>query len=268
MNPARRLILGCLLVSLLLGCSTPTNSPLAPPEVRAALAPTGKLRIGVYAGSPTSMVRGPGADEMRGLTVDIGRELARRLGVPAEFVVLERVPEVIAALKSGRADFTITNASSARAADVDFTPPVLALETSYLVPAGSAITVQTDVDQPGLRIGVAQGGTSHGTLPGVLKHARVVPAPSVMVASDWLRRGEIDAFATNKGILYEMADRVPGSRVLEGRWGLEQLAVAVPQGRGVAAPWLRAFVADVAAQGLVQQAAARAGLRGGVPAQR
>jgi polar amino acid transport system substrate-binding protein len=89
-----------------------------------------------------------------------------------------------------------------------------------------------------------------------------------MVASDWLRRGEIDAFATNKGILYEMADRVPGSRVLEGRWGLEQLAVAVPQGRGVAAPWLRAFVADVAAQGLVQQAAARAGLRGGVPAQR
>jgi len=74
----------------------------------------------------------------------------------------------------------------------------------------------------------------------------------------------LDAFATNKGILFEMADKLPGSRVLEGRWGLESLAIAVPKGRDAGAAWLKAFAADVAAQGQVQQAATRAGLRGTV----
>ena len=266
MNIARRVLLSGWLVCGLLGCSAPTSTstpgPWVPPDVRSALAPTGSLRIGVYAGSPTSLVRGPGAGEMRGLTVDIGRELARRLGVPAEIIVFERVPEIIEALKSGRADFTITNASPARARDVDFTPPLVALETGYLVPAGSSVNSPSEVDRAGIRVGVAQGSTSQASLGQVLKQAQLVAAPSVMVAADWLREGKLDAFATNKGILFEMADRVPGARVLEGRWGLEQLAAAVPQGRNVAAPWLQAFVADVAAQGLVQQAAQRAGLRG------
>lgn len=254
----------------LLGCSTPVPviAPAGPAvpavlaDVRQALAPTGKLRIGVYPGSPTSLVRGPGADEQRGLTVDLGRELARRLGVPAELVVFERVPEIVDALKTGRADFTITNASPARAREVDFTPPVVALETGYLVPAGSKLQVAAEVDAAGVRVGVAQGSTSQGALGSLLKQAQIVPAPSVPAATELLRKGELDAFATNKGILFDMSDRLPGSRVLLGRWGLEQLAVAVPQGRNVAAPFLKAFVADVAAQGLVQQAAARAGLRG------
>ena len=260
-NFRRALLIAAAAVALA-GCATPGVAP----EVRAALAPTGTLRIAVYPGSPTSLVRGPGVDEQRGLTVDIGRELARRLGVPAEVLVFERVPEVIEALKAGGADFTITNASAARARDVDFTPPLVALETGFLVPAGSAISSLAEVDRPGVRVGVAQGSTSQGALANVLKQARVLPAPSVPAATELLRKGELDAFATNKGILFEMADRLPGARVLDGRWGQEQLAVAVPQGRGVAAGWLKAFVADAVAQGLVQQAATRAGLRGLAPA--
>jgi polar amino acid transport system substrate-binding protein len=201
--PPRRLALQTLLLAgvLLAGCATPGVAP----EVRQALAPTGTLRVAVYEGSPTSLVRGPAAGEMRGLSVDIGREMARRLGVPAEIVVYERVPAIVAALKDGKADCTITNATAARARDVDFTP-----------------------------------------------------------ATRMLAEGELDAFATNKGILFEMADKLPGSRVLEGRWGLESLAIAVPKGRDAGAAWLKAFAADVAAQGQVQQAATRAGLRGTV----
>lgn len=246
------------------GCSTLATTPAAPPEVRSALAPTGTLRVGVYAGSPTSLVRGPGADEMRGVTVDIGRELARRLGVPVAFVVLERVPEIVDALKAGRADFTITNATPARAREIDFTPAVLGLESGYLVPAGSKLQTLADVDRAGVRVGVTQGSTSQTVLTRDLKQASLVVAPSVTAATALLRQGELEAFATNKGILFEMSDALQGSRVLDGRWGLEQLAIGVPKGREAAAAWLKAFADDMVRQGRVQQAAARAGLRGTV----
>lgn len=259
----RRCALLAAATAALLGCATPPIPPTAAPaEVRQALAPTGTLRVGVYPGSPTSLVRGPGADEQRGLTVELGRELGRRLNVPVQIVVFERVPEIVDALKTGRADMTVTNASPARAREIDFTPTLVQLETGYLVPAGSRITSTAQVDQSGVRVGVAQGSTSQGVLARELKAAQIVAAPSVSAASEMLRKGELDAFATNKGILFEMADRLPGARVLDGRWGLEQLALGVPQGRTAAAPWLRDFVADAATQKLVREAAARAGLRG------
>ena len=252
---------GALLVTALAGCAT---APVPPaPEVRHALAPSGTLRVAVYPGSPTSMVRAAGSDEMRGLSVEIGRELARRLGVPAEIVVFQRVAEVVDALKQGNADFTITNASPARAEVVDFTPPLVALELGYLALPGSPVQSLANVDQPGMRIGVSQGSTSHATLTREFKQARVVPAPSLQVAGAMLQRGEIDAFATNKAILFELGDGLPGARVLEGRWGLERLAIAVPKGRGAAAAqYLRGFAQSVRSDGLVRAASSRAGLRG------
>jgi len=244
------------------GCAT------APaPEIRQALAPTGTLRVAVYPGSPTSMVRTAGSDEMRGLSVELGRELGRRLGVPTEVVVFQRVAEVVDALKAGRADFTITNATPARAQDVDFTPPLVALELGYLSVPGSPVLALADVDRPGIRIGVSQGSTSQGVLTREFKQARVVPASSLRVAGEMLQRREIDAFATNKAILFELADGLPGARVLEGRWGLERLAIAVPKGRSVAAAYLRSFADAVRSEGLVRSAAARAGLRGSVDVQ-
>ena len=200
---------------------------------------------------------------MRGLSVEVGRELAQRLGVPAQIVVFQRVAEVVDALKNGRADFTITNATPARAQDVDFTPPLVALELGYLSLPGSPVQTLAEIDRPGVRIGVSQGSTSQGTLTREFKHARVVPAPSLLVAGEMLQRSEIDAFATNKAVLYELGDSLPGARVLDGRWGLEQLAIAVPKGRGAAATeYLRVFAQAVRSDDLVRAASSRAGLRG------
>ena len=121
--------------------AAPAAAPVAMAEagtlVRQALAPTGTLRIAAYAGSPTSLVRPPGSDEARGMSVDIGREMAKRLGTPARIVEFERVEQVIDSLRKGEADMTITNASAARAALVDFTEPLVALELGYLVMADS-----------------------------------------------------------------------------------------------------------------------------------
>ena len=276
-NGKRRVLLLLLGALLLAGCATgPGVTPgaissattsaapdLAPLAVRQALAPTGTLRIAAYVGSPTSLVRGSGVvGEERGVAVEVGRELARRLGVPAQIVVFERPADIVDGLKAGRADFTITNASPARALDIDFTPPVLRLESGYLVAPASPMATAAQVDAPGVRVGVTQGSSSQATLTRDLKAAQVVPLASVMVASAQLASGQLQVFASNKGILFDMADRVPGARVLDGRWGLEQLAVGVPKGRDAAAAYLQAFVSSAAVQQLVRQAAQRAGLRG------
>jgi polar amino acid transport system substrate-binding protein len=251
-----------LAAALLAGCASTGTVP--DPAERQVLAPTGKLRVGVYLGSPTSMVRDPKSGESKGVSFDLGRELARRLGVPFEPVEYPRLAEVLEALKSGQVDFTVTNATAERAKIVDFTPPVLGLELGYLVLPGSPVAALADVDRPGIRVGVSQGSSSQGVLTREFRHAQVVPAPTLKSAIEMLSQHKVDAFATNKGILFQMSDSLPNARVLDGRWGLEHMAIAIPKGRDRGMAYMRAFAEDVAAQGLVAGAADRAGLRGTV----
>ena len=254
--------------ALLAGCQTP--GPAAGDigvaqtgaEASRVLAPTGVLRIAVYPGSPTSLVRRPGSDEVRGLSVDIGRELALHLGVPAQIVEFERVEQVIESLRAGRADMTITNATAARAVLVDFSEPLVALELGYLVLSDSPVTTMADIDRAGIRVGVSQGSSSQAALGRAYRHASLVAAPSLDAAAGMLRDRRIDAFATNKGILFQLADGLPAARVLEGRWGIESLAIAFPKDRERGRDYLGRFAVSVRKQGLVQRAAERAGLRG------
>ncbi len=232
------------------------------PEVQQALAPTGVLRVGVYFGSPTSWVRDAKTGQSRGVAFELGHALGQQLGVPVQVVEYSRVAEVIEGLKKSDVDLTFTNATSARAKEVDFTPALIQLELGVLVPANSRIQSFADVDRAGVRLGVSQGSSSQGVLGARLKQATVVPVPSLSVAQQMLQRGELDAFATNKGILFEMAEKVPGAQVLKDRWGLENLGLAIPKGREAGMSYLREFAQTLKRQGDLQRMADRAGLRG------
>jgi len=124
-----------------------------------------------------------------------------------------------------------------------------------------------DIQKPGLRIGVTKGSTSQGTIPKLLPNATVVPAENYKRGIEMLEHGEIDTYATNKPTLFEMSDQMPGSRILDGRWGEEHLAVAIPKGHEAALEYIQHFVEEVQTSGLVAQTAERAGLRGAVKAQ-
>lgn len=246
--------------SLLAGCAG--ISPTAEP--RQILAPSGKLRVGLYPGSPTSTIRDAATGESKGVGFDLGKEMARRLGVPFEPVVFPKNAEVLAAVKSGEVDVTFTNATAERARDMDFTPPFLDVEKSYLVPGDSRIATLADLDKPGIKVGVSAGSSTQVELSSVLKHVQIVLAPTLKGAIEMLSQRKIDAFATNKAILFEMSDQLPGSRVLSGRWGLEHFSVGIPKGRDSGMPWVKQFVADATADGAVHSAVARAGIRGTV----
>jgi polar amino acid transport system substrate-binding protein len=247
---------------LLAGCA----STVPDPQVRTALAPTGRLRVGVYPGSPTSLVR-DAKGEKAGVALDLGQALGKQLGVPVQVVEFARLALVLDALKAGQIDFTFTNATPVRAKDVDFTSALVQLELGYLVPANSTVTQVVDVDKTGVRVGVSQGSSSQSALSQSYTNATLVPAASISQAQEMLLARKVDAFATNKGILFEMLDGLPGHRILDGRWGLENLAIAVPQGRSVAMPYLQQFAQQVRSNGVLQAAVSRAGLRGTAQAQ-
>jgi polar amino acid transport system substrate-binding protein len=230
--------------------------------LKEQLAPAGKLRVGVYPGSPYSMVRDPVSGEMKGIAVELGHALAMRLGVPYEQVEFPRPAEIYAALKAGAIDMTIVNATPARADEFAWSPPLMLIELGFLADAGFPATTAADVDRPGVRVGVTQGGTMNSALAHELKSATVVPAATLKNGIELPAQHKIDAYATNKANLFEMSDALPGSRVLDGRWGLEHLAIAIPKDREAGLAYVRGFVADAKSEGLVTRAAARVALRG------
>lgn len=228
---------------------------------RVAIAPTGALRVGVYSGSPTSYVRTADGREA-GLALEMGRMLGRQLGVPVRIVQFDRIALVLEALKAEEIDFTFTNATEERHKDVDFTAPVVRLELGFLVPAASTLADAAAVDSPGVRVGVTQGSSSQRTLSQRFKQAKLVAAPSLPKAVEMLKTGGMDAYATNKGILFELADQVAGARVLPGRWGVENLAIAYPKGRAAAKVPLDQFAAQLRGSAELKAMIAHAGLRG------
>ena len=130
-----RIIVACLIAAGALAWRGIGPAIAVDPEPRLILAPTGVLRAGLYPGTPTSILPDAGSGEPRGVGYDLGKELARRLGVPYEPVVFAKNAEVLAAVKSGEVDVAFTNATAVRARDMDFGPPFLEIELGYLVRA-------------------------------------------------------------------------------------------------------------------------------------
>lgn len=229
------------------------------------LAPSGKLRVGLYPGTPTSILvsstEGP-----RGVGYDLGKALAAKLGVPYEPVVFAKNAEVLDAVKSGKVDAAFTNASAARAKEMDFGPAYLESELGYLVSAGSPLAALADVDAKGIRVGVTEGSSSDAVLSRDLKNAQVIRVPAIVLVPGLLSNGSIDAFATNKATLFELSEKAPGSKVLDGQWGVERHAIAIPKGREQGMAFVRQFTDDAKSQGLVSAAIARSGLRAASPA--
>jgi polar amino acid transport system substrate-binding protein len=204
---------------------------------------------------------------MKGVGFDLGRELARRLGVPFEPIFYPSVGVLLGSGKSGAWDIAFVGFSPARALEWDFTGLHVQVEFGYLVPAGSAISTIAEVDVPGVRVAVQQNSGPDAFFTGTLTSATVVRASSNPAALELVKSGTADVMGSIKPVLFELSSQFPGSRVLEGRPGIDPHAMAIPKGRGdLALTYARQFIESAKAEGLVQAAIDRAGVRGVVVA--
>jgi polar amino acid transport system substrate-binding protein len=152
MRTAYHWLMAAIFGFLLFGCADISKTPT--PEARQALAPTGKLRVGLQLGSPHNVIRDSASGEMKGVGFDLGKELARRLEIPFEPVMYPSVGALLDGGKSGAWDVAFVGFSPARAKEWDFTALHMEMEFGYLVPGGSSISTMADVDRPGVRVRV------------------------------------------------------------------------------------------------------------------
>ena len=230
-------------------------------SVRSELAPTGRLRVGINFGNALLAVKdangAPG-----GIAVRLAQELSRRANVPMDIVSYESAGRMADGVKTGAWDVAFLAADPDRAADIAFTAPYLEIDTTYLVPAGSPLRTLQDVDRDGVRIAVSAKSAYDLFLTRELKRAQLVRAPSPNASVDLFFEQRLDALAALRPVLVDLAEQHQGSRVLDGRFTVVTQAVGAPKGRAAAAQFLREFVEDAKASGLVAKAVEASGIRG------
>ena len=231
------------------------------PAVRSELAPTGKLRVGLNMSNFLLTATDAATGKPKGLAADMGMELGRRLGVPVELVPFPNPGAVADAAKTGVWDVGFIGAEPQRATEIDFTAAYVEIEATYLVPSGSPIKAIPDVDRPGIRIAISDRSAYDLYLTRHLKHAELIRARGDDVFKRFLS-DKLDAMAGLRPGLVKNQEKLPGSRILDGNFTAVQQAAGVPKGRTAGAKYLREFIEDAKASGLVAKLIEQNNVRG------
>ncbi|MDR5733433.1 ABC transporter substrate-binding protein [Caballeronia sp. LZ025] len=227
------------------------------------IAPEGKLRASINLGNPILANKRAQTGEPFGVSIDLAREFARRLGVDMELVVFDTASKSVEAVANEQADIGFFAIDPLRGASIAFTAPYVLIEGCYLVRDESSIRRNEDVDREGVRVTVGKGSAYDLFLTRELKHAEIVRAPtSQAVVQTFIEQG-LDVAAGVRQQLESDAARTTGLRLLGERFMVIRQAMGTPKSRGeAAADLLRAFVEDVKASGFVADALKRHGIEG------
>jgi polar amino acid transport system substrate-binding protein len=256
-----RLMLATIALVFVGSCSTTPTAPVASADSKAALvadlAPTGKLRAAINFGNPVLAAKDAATGEASGVSVDLARELGRRLGVPVELVTYDAAGKVFDALKSGAWDVAFLAIDPVRAAEISFSPPYVVIEGAYLVPRDSLIRSNSDVDRPGVRVAVGTGSAYDLYLSRELKQATLVRTPVSGEVADMFVAQKLEVRAGVKQQLEADARRIPGLRLLEGRFMVINQAMGTPRGREAGTRYLHDFIERMKTSGFVASSLAR-----------
>ena len=235
-----------------------------PPDALKDLAPTGKLRAAINFGNGVLAQKGKNG-EPQGVTADLSRELAKRLGVEVAFVTFEAAGKVFEAAKAGAWDVGFVAIEPVRAADIEFTAPYVVIDGTYMVRQDSPLKEVDDVDKAGIKIAVGLGSAYDLYLTRTIKNATIVRAKvgggKAMI--EMFIADKLDAAAGVRQPLEDYAKAHPEMRVMKGAFQQINQAMGMPKKDGAAgkagAAYLKAFVEEMKASGFVAEALKRSG---------
>src|SRR5262249_1735067 len=230
-------------------------------HLHSELAPSGKIRGGINFGNALLANRDTDGTP-RGIAVDLAQELARRVGVPLEIVSYATAGKMADGAKAGAWDVAFLATDPDRASEIIFTASYLEIPTTYLVPAASPLQTSADADREGIRIAVSAKSAYDLFLTRELKRAQLVREAGVDASVDLFFAEGLDALAGLKPLLIDLAEKHPGTRLLDGHFTVVQQAVGVPKGHDAAASYVAEFVADIKVSGLVTTLIKKNAIRG------
>ena len=231
-------------------------------EIVAELAPTGVLRAGINVSNFLLVTGKSPAGDPEGVAPDMAREVARRLEVPLKLVPFKSPGELADAVGAGVWDIGLIGAEPQRAEAIAFTSAYVEIEATYLVPAGSRLKFIPDVDAAGVRIAVT-GRSAYGLwLDRNIKHAELVRTETIASASERFIHEKLDALAGLRPGLLSDLEKLPGARILDGRFTSVQQAIGTAKRNAAGVAFLRDFVEEAKASGLVSRLIERHKVRG------
>lgn len=246
-----------------LGAAYAQSSPS--PAVVKDLAPSGTLHAAINAGNVV-LVQKDARGDLQGVTVDLARELAKRLGVPAALIEFAAAGKVTDAVKTGSWDVGFIAIEPKRAEVIDFTAPYVIIEGTYVAADNSALKSIADVDHAGIHIAVARGSAYDLYLSRTLQHATLVRYPTPPLALEGYVADKVDVAAGVRQQLDTFAKSHPGYRVMDGHFQEIREAMGVPLGHAEGLRYLKTFVEEMKASGFVRKALDRSGQTGALVA--
>jgi polar amino acid transport system substrate-binding protein len=234
-----------------------------PSSIAAAFTPTGRLRAGINLGNPILAGKRADTGEVYGVSVDLARGFAQRLGFELELMPVGTAAKSVDLVTKEEADIGFFAVDPLRGAGIHFTAPYVLIEGCYLVRDDSPLTRNEEVDQAGTRVVVGQGSAYDLFLSREIKAATLERARSSPAVVDHFITTGADVAAGVKQQLEADAARLGGLRLLPGRFMVIQQAMGCPKGRGAeAAAALAAYVEEMKASGFIAEALARHGIEG------
>ncbi len=261
-RPVMRRLAALSLAAALGACGTTPGASSASAPVVTELAPSGKLRAAINLGNPILASRDSVTGEPRGVSVDLARELGKRLGVPVQLVPYTAAGKVVEGVKANEWDIAFVAIDPKRGVDMEQTSPYVIIEGAYMVPQASPIKTNAEVDQKGVRVVVGAGSAYDLYLTREIRNAQLVRAPTSPLVVETMVKQSMDVAAGVRQQLEADAKRIPGMRMLDGRFMVINQAMATPKGRVAAARYLDTFVEDMKASGFVADALARHRIEG------
>lgn len=252
-----------LTTALLAGCASLRNDESST-AAREQLAPTGKVRVALSVGPSGNQFRAKldrGTNRPQGVAVDLANALGEKLGAPVELIKYDNYVDLLEAGRQGTWDVTFLPFSEERAKIIDYGPAYYFLELTYIVPAGSAIRAQSDIDRPGVRVATVEKSINARILQQSLKNATLVQAKKLAEIREQVKAKKVDAAAAGRETLTDLATQLPGTRVLEGRFHAVPVSVAVPKNRPAALAYVTDFIETAKATGVVRRAFDNAGFK-------
>jgi polar amino acid transport system substrate-binding protein len=239
-----------------------TNTPPAAcsADAVAALAPHGRLRAAINLGNAVMAQKDPATGALGGVSVDLARELGRRLQVPVELAPYDTAGKVVEALGQNDWDVAFLAIDPGRAATIRYTAPYVYIDGTYLVRADSPWRKVEDLDRAGVRVAVERNAAYDLYLSRTLKHAEIVREPTSQGSFDLFFQGGTDAAAGVRQALAAAAKGRSGLRILDGGFQRIEQAMGMPRGRdGVGGACLEAFLDEMKRSGFVRAALDRSG---------
>jgi len=229
--------------------------PMIPADALADLAPSGTLRAAINFDNTILASKDAATGEPGGISVELARELARRLAVPVAFVPYHAAAKVVEGL--GAWDICFLAIDPKRAEKIAFTNPYVVIEGAYLVPKASAIRANDEVDRPGIRVAVSTGSAYDLYLSRNVKNATLVRTTTAKDVVPMFVAEKLEVAAGVRPMLEADVKSIPGLRMLPGRFMAINQAMGAPRGRDAGARYLAAFVEEMKASGFVAEAITR-----------